>query len=551
VSLPAAVLPALGTAVVVGEARGADLEVTPGLTVEETYTDNVRGVATGAEGDFITSATASVDARSNGARVQFSTNASLAYDDYLETDLADGWRVDLLGAATAEVVEDNFFVDLRAAVSQEALSRTVTQDLTVFDRQQAITDQTRVVSYAITPRYVNRFGTFADLDVSYTFAQVRFDESDVGDAGEAGRPEGTTQQTARATLVSGDRFTRLPWVATVEDDRSDTTDRTTVEASGEYVWNRHLGLLFGAGRDWIDGDGLSQDLDGVFWNLGVRLTPGPRTNLRASYGRRYGGETFDASLQYRVTESLTFTATYDVALQTVQETFTDALQDVVIDEEGNLVGDTTGLPADPNDRPFDATTETTSVNRTLTLGFGGTIGQNSYTLSGTWTERDFERAGTGPASSNSSNLSVSAGYSRQISPEGTVGGTLRHARSATEGGDATSVSGADLFATHEIDDVGIASIRYAIVFGGGGGGGGGALGTGTLGTGVVGTGAVGTATGTTADDDRIEHRFDAALTRALFEDASGSLTYTYRRRGGDDAGAIVENQVSARFAITF
>jgi hypothetical protein len=45
---------------------------------------------------------------------------------------------------------------------------------------------------------------------------------------------------------------------------------------------------------------LTYDIDGLIWDAGVIWRPGPRTELQARVGRRYGGTTFVGSFQHRI-----------------------------------------------------------------------------------------------------------------------------------------------------------------------------------------------------------------------------------------------------------
>jgi hypothetical protein len=57
---------------------------------------------------------------------------------------------------------------------------------------------------------------------------------------------------------------------------------------------------------------LTYDESGFIWDAGVIWRPGPRTELQARVGRRYGGTTFTGSLQHRINQSYALSASiYD------------------------------------------------------------------------------------------------------------------------------------------------------------------------------------------------------------------------------------------------
>jgi hypothetical protein len=53
---------------------------------------------------------------------------------------------------------------------------------------------------------------------------------------------------------------------------------------------------------------LSYDQSGLIWDAGVIWRPGPRTELQARVGRRYGGTTVTGSLQHKINDSYALTA---------------------------------------------------------------------------------------------------------------------------------------------------------------------------------------------------------------------------------------------------
>jgi hypothetical protein len=57
---------------------------------------------------------------------------------------------------------------------------------------------------------------------------------------------------------------------------------------------------------------LTYDQSGIMWDAGVIWRPGPRTELQARVGRRYGGTTFTGSLEHRINRSYAISASiYD------------------------------------------------------------------------------------------------------------------------------------------------------------------------------------------------------------------------------------------------
>ncbi len=98
-------------------------------------------------------------------------------------------------------------------------------------------------------------------------------------------------------------------------------DRTTFRLNGQYPIMRQFSLLGSVGYETIDTNSLNDDPDGALWYVGFFTRPGPKTELRLTYGERYGEPDINGSLTYRITPRLTFQSSYTHVLETTQRQF--------------------------------------------------------------------------------------------------------------------------------------------------------------------------------------------------------------------------------------
>ena len=98
-------------------------------------------------------------------------------------------------------------------------------------------------------------------------------------------------------------------------------DRTTFRLNGQYPIMRQFSLLGSVGYETIDTNSLNDDPDGALWYAGFFTRPGPKTELRLTYGERYGEPDINGSLTYRITPRLTFQSSYTHVLETTQRQF--------------------------------------------------------------------------------------------------------------------------------------------------------------------------------------------------------------------------------------
>lgn len=361
-------------------AHSGEWDITPSASVTQNVTDNVRSVNTGQEADFITTATAGIDINGDGRRAQLDFSYNISKDIFWDNSELNGVRNSLLGAGNFELWEDHIFIDTRASITQQTLSRTGGQ--TASDRGAGTNDQSVVVNYSITPNFAHRYGNWAESDVIVAFSETRFLESDTGTA--SSQPDASRNYDVTTLLRSGPKFSVLQWE--INANRTFTTDdsnRQTTELSGEYAVNRHVAVLARAGLEKIenfsvDGDTGAQN----FWRGGVRLTPGPRSSIRMELGRRFGVTIFSGDASYQINSLTALTASYEEEVRTDRQSLNNNLNNIIRNASGALINAATGQPADPNSLDSDFQDRTT-LQKDFALSLTGTSGRNTYAISGT------------------------------------------------------------------------------------------------------------------------------------------------------------------------
>lgn len=393
----------------------AQVKLTPTVSVTETYSDNIDQLPDGQESSAILSdVTPALALRWRSARVTAAADASATFR---HQTAGEDKGVEILpglgGFSTFEVSRDLFFVDASASVSQQLLNTR--QNDTSANRDT-------VQNYSLSPYVVGQFGGFANAELRYTLDQVltgqdnnaAFAGSTANDLSDA------TTHTMRATLDSGADFSRLVWslaASASESSRVDTTDvsRRDVALNVEYPVARWLSVLGGAGYQKFDDGDPVDEVDGPSWDAGILLRPGPRTELRATYGKRYDEQSLDAELTYRIGPRTTFVASYNEKLETGQERILDDLQFISADPTtGVLIDSRTGLPFNPNTSTTGLQDQTTRT-KTLNVVLLGTRGRNSFQIQGT--AENSKDEGTGSTNLEEDSYTFSVGWQRRLNPK--------------------------------------------------------------------------------------------------------------------------------------
>lgn len=356
--------------------------------MEERYTDNVRSSPADAQGDFITTLSPSFSLSGQGARLRANVNYSLSYDRYLENSDLDGYRHSLLGVTETEAVQDMVFLDARASVSDQAVSRSGPSG----DRTQP-TNQTRVATYTLTPRFERRLGGWAATEALWRHAETKYLQTSVGST--AAPPADTVSDAYKLGIKSGDDFSRWRWslfadASTSQRNVTDTLTQRSLTASSDFAVHRGLGVLTTVGQESIRDPSLDGDEGGgMFYAAGLRWQPSPRTMAKGEVGRRYGTLNWSAEAQYLASAKTSLRAMHREGLKTQALNYAERLNAVQRNESGQLVDPFTGAEAEPN-------AENASLNNDLfrekenavtlayrterdNLAFTGTLTDREYT----------------------------------------------------------------------------------------------------------------------------------------------------------------------------
>lgn len=394
----------------------ADFQLTPSVTVTESFSDNVdQNPDSTAESAFTTDVTTSLNLRWQSARVTAAADSASTFR-YQTAGDDKGLQVlpTLSGLGTFEISRDLFFIDTNASVSQELIN-------TRNNNTEA--NRNTVQDYSASPYLVGHFGGFADGELRYTLNQVLASNSD----GTSTTPSGSDSSlsdamthTARARLSSGTDFTQLSWTINTEASKSDRTndDNVTRHDSAlnlEYAVARWLSILGSGGYQHFDDGDPTNDIDAPTWNAGVRLRPGPRTNIEATYGVRDDETSLAASLSYRLSARTTFTASYDERLQTGQDRIARDLSFVTVDPAtGALIDSRTGLPFDPNTATTSLVNDTERT-KTLRLALVGTRGRNSFQVEAV-ADMSKQQGGS-PTNRDDKGYEISGSWQRRLSTQ--------------------------------------------------------------------------------------------------------------------------------------
>lgn len=302
--------------------------ITPSINVTETWTDDVNIDSSVPQSDFVTTTTLGLNAITNGPRFNLDLDYGLTHLFYpsLEGEERDEFRHNLQANSAAELIEDLFFLDTAAGVTQQFVDRRgafSTVDVARSDNRATVS------ILSANPYILNRVGgNFATLRTGYLYNYVNTTNNITFDGINLGDNTSEFHEVA-TNLDSGTQFTRFiwGWEALYRFEKRDQFNNLNVyetSFTGDYQINRYIAAIGRIGWQKREGDDSQfNQFEGIIWNVGGRFTPGPKTVIQVTYGKEFFGNVWDASASYQITPNMLFTATFNEQYQTFAQNALD------------------------------------------------------------------------------------------------------------------------------------------------------------------------------------------------------------------------------------
>ena len=298
----------------------ADMTFTPTFSAMERYSDNVSLVTTGRESSFITEIRPGFKISSKGGRGEYSVDYSLQSLLYSHDSKENALNNQLAATLKTEILEDHFFLDSSANISQVNTDLTKSTGTGNFNTTGNLSE-TKTVS--LTPSWKSRFGDKAKLDARWMVSYSDSDNAAIS---------GASASNLSVTLSSGPHFQRTPWGLNFQQQNSDgdanASHFSSLSGNIGYAVTPKVTLNLTVGRDSNNGttNAYSQT-SGSFWSVGGSWNPSPRTSLGANVGKRYNGDSYGLSFNHRTRQTV-----WDLRYnEQVTDTFAQILQAIAYD----------------------------------------------------------------------------------------------------------------------------------------------------------------------------------------------------------------------------
>lgn len=293
--------------------NAAEWEVLPRLNLRETYSDNLGLIRNNTRtGDFVTQINPGLSV--TGVARRFSLDASYTMNNliYAEASNFNRTRHQLNATATTEILEDLFFVDGRARISQQNISLLGPQS---FDNVNVTGNRADVRTFSISPYLRHRFQNFASGELRYTRSLVSSNANSLfnsnGDSFSAGLNSGTAFQTLSWGVTYSNQM--------VHFDRNDrTVEMERSIANLGYRITPQFGLTASGGYERNSFISIRGNPSSPTWTVGFYWNPSERTSIVANAGQRFFGDTYYVLANHR-TRMTVWNVSYNEGITTFNQ----------------------------------------------------------------------------------------------------------------------------------------------------------------------------------------------------------------------------------------
>lgn len=206
----------------------------------------------------------------------------------------------LLNADTsAEIIKHHFFIDGRAAISQQNAFLFGSQAL---DNATLTGNLRNIYRWSISPYVRQRFSNLASGEVRYVHGEVSSNVNNFSNS---------SSDTAILSLNSGSAFKTLGWGINYSHTQIDrkyarpnlgrlqTIELERTTGMLRYAVTSQFNLIGTAGYERNSFISIRGRTSSPLWTVGFSWTPTKRTKIDASGGKRFFGNTYAASVDHR------------------------------------------------------------------------------------------------------------------------------------------------------------------------------------------------------------------------------------------------------------
>lgn len=318
----------------------AEWETGAGVAVGAYYSDNICLAPSGEQGKWVATARPDVSVQGRGARGNVSLDAAAEYNSLgnsgVECTTGQGGNVtnresvipSVRFASDYELIDDWLELQATAFAGRNAINPFAPGGTDGFGDRDNSNITYRYEVGAVVQR---RLAQAADMRLSYTYDEQFNSVGQFGDSSEdrARFDLDTIPGSGRISAGVGANYSNVSYE---ESDNRSAFDNEL--SSAEFRSGLQLATSWQVnalvGEEWNEFTSTSDDIDGSYWDVGVRWTPNSRIEVNVGSGERFFGSTPRADIRYRhkrseLSASYARTLTFPRNLRAADNGFDDPL----------------------------------------------------------------------------------------------------------------------------------------------------------------------------------------------------------------------------------
>ena len=280
----------------------SDWIVIPGLTLEQSYSDNALLSNDDKVDESITVVRPSLSLYRQGGRASVDFNYAPEYRRYWRQTEDDELVHFLRAEGNVELLEDHLFLDGWATADMTDITSTARTGLGGLTGRAGATE---IYTAGFSPYFKSRMGSISLFEARYTVDSISYSSDILDDS---------VGQRADLVLGSGSAFTSQAWEIAALYNQVDyeqlEENNEVSQFRLEFVQQliRQLAVGFAAGYEEYN-LALNQDTDDSLWSVGIIYTPNIRTKLAIGGGERVFGKDYYLDFSHR-SQRTVWTANY-------------------------------------------------------------------------------------------------------------------------------------------------------------------------------------------------------------------------------------------------
>ena len=320
--------------------------VTPGLSLQEQWTDNTFQTPSNRQSSLITLVSPTVSVTGSTARLQadlyHAPSAELYVPQSSQNQIGQNLGTDALLTLSPEqlYIKTTGYASVQSAFAGAAPNGAVALP-------QA--GEVQTYNFSVEPYLTQRFGGWGALQVGASAGETSIDA-----LGNGGGSQSLNSGQVFATFKSGENFGRLS--STVQLSSTQNTGTGALQGSNEQLANYQAGYaitrdviaLGSIGWEDIRYTGFgAPHYDDATWSVGAQLIPNPDSSIVVSYGHQQGATAASVNASYAPTARLRLFAQYSDGVTTATQSLSNALSGATFNAQGQPINPTTNQPLSP------------------------------------------------------------------------------------------------------------------------------------------------------------------------------------------------------------